>query len=259
MDKTNPETVSQRTAPKTTIHTSRTMMLSELTALLSLAPPDADKAVYRRMIIEDNILNKPTLNTRRLTAKRLGELYLLNPQNPTFRVMRQLWFVDPEGRPLLAFLAARKRDTLLRMSAEFILGTSCGDVITSSNMEQFIEVRLPGRFGPKTLRSVSQNLNSSFTQAGYLSGKVRKKRIQVKATTGVAAYALFLAYLEGARAERLFEGLWARLLDCPPDSVHRFALAASQRGWLDYRNAGGVVEVRFPHLLTEKERRSLDE
>ena len=224
---------AQAPVRKTTIHTSRTIMLSELTALLSMAPPDADKATYRSMIVEDNTLNKSTLKTRQLPAKLLGELYTLDLQDSPFRVMRQLWYVDPEGRSILAFLAACSRDTLLRMSAEFILDTPYGDVITSSDMEQFVEGRLPGRFGPKTLRSVSQNLNSSFTQAGYLSGKVRKKRTRVKATTGSAAYALFLAYLDGARAERLFEGFWARLLDRPPDSVHRLALAASQRGWLD--------------------------
>ena len=233
-------------------------MPTELSTLFSTAAPNADKATYLKMITEDNVLNKPTLKTRQLTAKRLGELYRLDPKAPSFRVMRQLWYLDSDGRPLLAFLNACGRDTLLRTSAEFILNIHFGDVITFSDVENFLEGRSPGRFGKKTLRSVSQNLNASFTQAGYLSGKSHKKRVQANATPGSATYALFLAYLDGACAERLFEGPWARLLDCPLGSVHRLALAASQRGLLDYRSAGGVIDVRFPHLLTEEEKELLE-
>ena len=139
-----------------------------------------------------------------------------------------------------------------------ILNIHFGDVITFSDVENFLEGRSPGRFGKKTLRSVSQNLNFSFTQAGYLSGKSHKKRVQAHATPGSATYALFLAYLEGARAERLFESFWAKLLDCPIQTIHALALAASRKGWLDYRSAGGVIDVRFPHLLTEEEKELLE-
>lgn len=239
---------------QTTVHTSRTIMLSELSSLLSLADPSADRAKYRKLIVEDNALHKSTLKTRLLTSKRLGELYRLDSSFPRFRVMRQLWYADPEGGPLLAFLAASSRDNLLRVSTEFVLATPYGEVITSADMEDFIQKRMPGRFGPKTLRSVSQNLNSSFTQAGYFSGKVRKKRVQARATSASVVYALLLAYLDGFRAERLFEAPWVRFLDCPLDSVHRIAQGASQKGWLDYKRAGGVIEIHFPRLLTEEER-----
>jgi len=232
-------------------------MLNELSGLLSQADSNADKKKYRKMITEDNVLNKSTLKTRQLTAERLGELYLLDPQKTLFRVMRQLWYVDADGRPLLAFLMACKTDTLLRLSTEFILGIQYGDVITSSNMEQFLEEKVPNRFGKKTLRSVSQNLNSSFTQAGYLSGKVRKKRVQVKSTPGNTAYALFLAYHEGFRSECLFESFWTKLLDVPIEKIHELAIAASRKGWLDYRSAGGIIDVQFPNLLNEEEKRML--
>ena len=31
------------------------------------------------------------------------------------------------------------------------------------------------------------------------------------------------------------------------------ALVASQRGLIDYRSAGGMIDVRFPDLLTSEE------
>ncbi len=235
---------------KTTVHTSRTIMLHELTRLLSLSSIDTERTEYRKMIVEDNVLNKPTLNTRKLTAKRLFELYGFEFKNLHFRAMRKFWQVDPDGRPLLAMLAACTRDTLLKTSLKLVLDMPCGTIITSSDMEHYIEENMPGRFGPKTLRSVSQNLNSSLTQAGYLSGKVNKRRVQVRATPGNTTYALFLAYLEGNRSERLFESPWAGYLDCSAQTVQDLCIAASRRGWLDYLNAGGVIEIRFPNLLT---------
>ncbi len=246
----NSEFDARNASDKTTIHTSRTIMLQELTTLLSLSSIDTKRTEYRKMIVEDNVLNKPTLNTRKLTAKRLFELYRFESNNSYFRALHKFWQVDLDGRPLLALLAACTRDTLLKIALNFILDIPYGTVITSSDMERFIEEKMPGRFGPKTLRSVSQNLNSSLTQAGYLTGKVNKRRVQAKATPGNTAYALFLAFCEGNRSERLFESTWVQSLDCPVQKVHDLCIAASRMGWLDYFNAGGVVEVRFPNLLT---------
>jgi hypothetical protein len=67
-------------------HTSRTMMFSELSELLKFTPASAGAAEYRRAMIEDNLLGKRTLATRKLTAQRLSELYGLDPGLPIFRV-----------------------------------------------------------------------------------------------------------------------------------------------------------------------------
>ena len=72
-------------------HTSRTMMLAELTDLLSAVPPTASRSQYAEAIVEDNILGKPTASTRRLTNQRLGELYALSDKTPVFFVLRRLF------------------------------------------------------------------------------------------------------------------------------------------------------------------------
>jgi hypothetical protein len=56
-------------------HTSRTIMLDELNAVLAHCPPDAPRSDYTAEIIEHNLLGKRTASTRRLTNQRLGELY----------------------------------------------------------------------------------------------------------------------------------------------------------------------------------------
>src|SRR5882724_6806537 len=75
-------------------HTSRTMMLSELVAVLAATADGASRADYASAIIEGNCLGKATTATRRLTNQRLGELYGLDSQIPIFRVLRRLWSTD---------------------------------------------------------------------------------------------------------------------------------------------------------------------
>ena len=85
-------------------HSSRTLMLAELGAVLAAAPGPMGRAAYAAAIIEGNCLEKPTASTRRISNQRLAELYALDPFVVIFRVLRKLWDVDAQARPLLATL-----------------------------------------------------------------------------------------------------------------------------------------------------------
>ena len=91
-------------------HTSRTMMLAELTALLDARTGRATREEYRKAILEENVFGKRTAATRRLTAQRLNELYALDPEVTLFRLLRFFWQADALARPLLALLCACARD-----------------------------------------------------------------------------------------------------------------------------------------------------
>ena len=62
------------------VHTSRTMMLEELSLLLDKVPADAAEDAYIAAITTENVLGKPTQTTRQLTAAKLGELYAMDPR-----------------------------------------------------------------------------------------------------------------------------------------------------------------------------------
>ena len=98
----------------TSVHTSRTMMLDELSLLLAKVSANGKAASYVSAIVDDNALSKPTKTTRQRTAKRLEELYSLDPACTLFRLLRHFWPADQAGRPMLALLAAAARDPLLR-------------------------------------------------------------------------------------------------------------------------------------------------
>ena len=113
------ETVGFRFGAKGT-HTSRTMMSEELSRVLEVTNQNALRAEYAAAIIDGNCLSKPTASTRRLSNQRLGELYGLDPTIPLFRVLRRLWGLGTDGRPLVALFAAIARDPLLAATCSAI-------------------------------------------------------------------------------------------------------------------------------------------
>jgi len=234
-------------------HTSRTMMLQELTLVLNQTSPAAAQVAYCRAIIEDNVLGKPTQTTRQRSAKRLAELYALDPNCTLFRLLRHFWQADPTGQPMLAFLLAAARDPLLREAAPFVLAAKREEIVTAEAIGEHLKHQYPSRFRPTTLHSTAQNLASSWTQAGYLQGKVKKRRARPKVTPIVATYALLLGHLCGLRGKLLLDCQWTRLLDCSLADLIERIQEASKQGWLRYKGVGAVVEITFPGLLRPSE------
>jgi hypothetical protein len=236
------------------VHTARTMMLVELRALLSfVAKTDATKSEYLDAIQTANCLGKRSGKTRVLTFRHLVDLYSLDPNLALFRALRFFWQRDPEGQPLLAALSAYARDPIFRATAPFILNFHEGATISRVTLEEFIDHQEPGRFSKATLKSTAQNINSSWTQAGHLSGRARKIRERSSATPGSVSLALLMGYLSGLRGESLFNSEYTRLLDCSFDKTIELAEDASRRGWVSLKRVGQVVEVLFPNLITAQE------
>jgi hypothetical protein len=237
------------------VHLSRTVMLGELSLVLDGVPAASPASRYREAIVEENLLGKATRSTRLKTAEHLTALYALDPSVALFRLLRFFWGTGQEGKPMLAFLAASGRDWLLRDSTDAILAVPEGQAVTADEISHALGERYPARFGPSTLHATAQRLASSWTQAGYLTGKVAKRRTQPVVTPQVTAYALVLGYLSGLRGKLLLDSVWTRLLDRKPAEVRDLAAEASRQGWLRLKAAGAVVEVTFPGLLTPAEER----
>lgn len=232
-------------------HLARTMMLNELQALLAYVDiENAQKSDYLYAIETDNCLGKRSGRTRKLTAKHLADLYALDPSVTIFRALYYYWKRDPKAQPLLALLCAYARDGVLRSSSPFILQSHQGKEVFREDMEAYLDAQEPGRFSKATLKSTAQNISSTWTQSGHLSGRVHKIRSRAEATPGSVSYALFLGYITGARGPALFETEYARLLDCPKESAIEMAVEASRRGWMVFKRVGKVMEALFPNLLT---------
>jgi hypothetical protein len=224
------------------------MMLEELSLVLGQDSPDLSKDAYQIAILDQNILGKPTRTTRLRTAKRLSELYSLDPSCPLFRLLRHYWRVDQAGRPMLAFLTAAARDPLLREMTPYVLQFRGGASVEAEEVAIQLGENYPGRFQATTQRSAAQNLASSWTQAGYLQGKVRKKRTRPRVTPVVLTYAVSLGFFCGLRGKMLLHSTWTDLLDRSPAELRDLAFQASSQGWLNYKAAGDVVEITLPEI-----------
>lgn len=241
------------------VHTSRTMMLAELSLVLEHVEKNATADEYIAAVVDHNVLGKPTQTTRKWSAKRLTELYGLDQNRAVFRLLRHFWEADHSARPMMAYLAASARDPLLRAATPFVISLPVGDAFYKTHAASFLMELYPARFKPTTLLSTSRNLASSWTQAGYLAGRRNKKRTLQVVTPLVATYAFLLGYLSGTRGKMLFDTIWIQMLDRTASEIVDLATDASRQGWLNYKASGSVVEITFPNLLTPKEEKASNE
>lgn len=229
-------------------HTSRTMMLAELTHVLEATAIDAKREDYAGAIIEDNCLGKPTASTRRLTNQRLGELYGLDVSVPVFRAFRGLWERNDRDRPLLALLCALARDPLLAATVDAVVQLEPGSDFLREPMRAGVRAVVGDRLNDSTLDKVIRNAASSWTQSGHLEGRTLKVRRRVRPAPSSVVFGLYLAYQVGYRGQDLFSSGWVAVLDCSATLGQELALEAKRLGLIDVRMAADIVEISFNRL-----------
>jgi len=229
-------------------HTSRTMMLSELSAAFGAVPTQASREDFSAAIIDGNCLGKKTGSTRRLSFQRLSELYALDREVPIHRVLRNLWSLDEPGRPLLALQCAIARDPLLAATATAVVNLAPGGELQRNQVAAALREAVGDRLSDATLEKVIRNTSSSWVQSGHLVGRTFKKRVLVRATPATASFGLYLAYAAGFRGPQLFSSGWLRVLDCTPSAARDLAVEAKRIGLIDFRASGEIVDLVLDRL-----------
>ena len=224
-------------------HTSLTIMLSELTELMGVLTANASREDYAAAIIDENMLGKQTASTRKAYNQRMGELYALDVKIPIFRILRRLWGIDENGRPLLAMLCALARDPLLRATAPSVISLNIGDELIRHTYLKEIKSSTGDRLNDSSIDKVARNTGSSWTQSGHLDGRVRKIRNHVQPTACAVAFALWMGSLFGFSGDELLSTPWMKLLDCDRDDLLEYTLHAKRLRLLEARIGGGVVEI----------------
>ena len=224
-------------------HTSKTLMLQELEALLATVPSDAPAKAYRIAIVEENVLGKRTLSTRKETATRLTALHGLDPSKPLFRVLRRLWAVDPAAHPQLALLNGLARDPLLMATMGKVMVMAQGELLQRSEMVAAVHGFTHDRLSAKVLDAVARNAASSWTQCGHLKGKVKKLRQPLKPHPVALSLALWMGYASGKRGKALLNTPWATALDSSSSGLLELAEQAKRLGLLKLSHGAGVVSI----------------
>ena len=220
-------------------HQSKTMMLGDLTIVSAGGRWDDSP----ERILCDNTLGKPSMRAREVALYQLRKLYGLNVAPPICRVLHALWGRDPASRPMLAMLCALARDPSLRGSADVVLDARLGEQVRSPALASVFQARNPGRLNERMSQSLARNSASSWTQAGFLAGAIRKERVRATATPVAAAYAALLGGCCGFGGQRLIGSRWMAVIDRPIEERLALLRQAAGMGLVRVRQAGDVLEV----------------
>jgi len=240
-------------------HSARSMMFLEMRTLVRAMPLSVTYDDLTKAIIEENVLDKPTLSSRKKSLRHLRELYGMSTSKALFRVLWDLAHADMESLPQLCLVCAYARDPQLRHSFELVRTLRIGAVLARTNMEQHLENGFPGRFSAAMKKSMAQNVNTTWTFGGHLSGRVKKNRRFPEPRPVSAAYAMFVGYLTGLRGERLLDSVFAALVSSNRSQLQTALSLASAKGLLSLKQAAGIVEFDFSNLLTSAEQELLHE
>lgn len=240
-------------------HLARSMMFLEMQTLFRRMPLDVTKIDFEKAIVEENILEKPTLSSRKKSLRHLRDFYGLYPSKPLFRVLWNLGHADLDSLPQLCLVCAYSRDPQLRHSFDLIRTLHLNEVLKKVDMEQHLENGFPGRFSQATKASMARNVNTTWTFGGHLAGKVKKTRILPSPRPVSAAYAMFVGYLTGLRGERLLNSAFASLVASNRSQLQAALSLASAKGLLSLKQAAGIVEFDFSYLLTSAEKELIHE
>jgi hypothetical protein len=229
-------------------HISRTMMLSELEAVLTNVPQGSGTADYREAIVERNILGKTTDSTRQKSLRHLRELYALDEAVPIFGLLRRLYATDATSLNLLAVLVAWARDPLLRATTQPVMDASEGEQVEAASLARALEVAFPNQYSELNRNKIGRNAASSWTQSGHLTGRAKKIRQCIKPTVVAVTMAFFFGHIAGYHGAAVFSNPWCQLLDLNSDRARAMGIEAHRAGLLNLRVLGEVVELSFPKL-----------
>lgn len=230
----------------TTIHTSRTLMFTELSKVMDHALHD-DRYLES---LNENIVNKLTKSNQKKTTSLLKLLYDFDVSFPPFVCFKYFWQItDVKNKPILSLLYALSKDYLLGESMYVILSTGIGEKVRIEKLEENIEMHHPKRFTEKTRLSVARRIASSWKQAGYITGKVKNIRTQPNHCYHSVAFAFLMAYLNGDRGDFILSGKWVQALAISESLIRELANEAAKRDLLQYQYAGSVTTISFNNLF----------
>ncbi|MFZ4624949.1 MAG: hypothetical protein ACOYNF_12020 [Rhodoferax sp.] len=236
---------------------SRSVMLPELSSLLTIAPKDAGLAALERLVMEEDALNKASAANRIKTFSFLRRLYGLNLQLPVYREFLRLFQLVPQELPILAGSLALAREPVLRACANMVLETPIGKPLAREDFEAWIREFAPGRYSPSMYISFSHNLYAAFFQLGYLGESVGKNRLRKRRDIrpASAAYAAFLDWLTGLNGLNLLTGQFSKSLELSQDEHLSLLSSAGQLGFMRVALAGGILQLDFSAWLRPGESR----
>ncbi len=231
-----------------TVHTSRTMMFSELEKIMDYSIEN-DEYVYA---LEQNIMGKKSGSGITKTSNYLKSLYKFDLDYPPFKALKYFWKItERQDKPLLALIYAVYHDDLLKESIDIVKQCNIGEKLEIKDLEDNIEKRYPDRYSENTKKSLAQNIASSWKQAGYIQGKVKNIKVNNEISVKVACFSFILAYISGLNGDYIWRSAGCKALLLGEEKLRELAITANRQGLLLYQSAGDITVISFDYLMKE--------
>ena len=233
-----------------TIHTARTLMFEELSKVMDFS---IEKDNYQESMA-NNVFGKKSEDNIKQTTKFISQLYSFDLNFPPFKILKYFWQItDGNEKPIIALLFAIQQDYLLTESISVVTESKLLEKVEIEKIEANIEKYHPNRFTKNTLRSVAQNIASSWKQAGFITGKVKNIRTQPELSYNCVAFAFIIAYLNGLRGDFIVSSKWVKALCLNENQLREMAIEASKRGLIQYQFSGNVTSITCNELFKKLE------
>lgn len=193
-------------------------------------------------VLDMNAIGKSSKAGLVKTKGYLISLYGFDIEDPVFDQLLKLWeMTSDEERRLMAILFAIRNDRLLRSSIDYVIPYPLGQKVEIDGLMKHLSKVVS--YTENTLRSTAQNIASSWKQAGFIEGKVRKIRVEPVITHIPVAFAIYLGIQEGLSGEFLLESPYIRALGLSVQKLSQLLYEASIRDYINYQSSGNVVTI----------------
>lgn len=230
----------------------------ELEALLAATPRGADRATYRKLVVETNAASKGSASMRTWTWKRLRIRYLLDPSFPEFRAFHAAMraTASPGERGLVCFLMLARTDRLFREVTLQVISPNIarpGTLVDPAEVERAIRrIQTHGQmaWSHETVAGERSHILSALKDFGILCGAREKRTCCPQPGPPTAVFAARLARLEGLTDRQVLRARWYRLLGLTEPQVVELLYAATRERALAFRMQAGVVELTLPEVAS---------
>lgn len=231
-----------------TVHTARTMMHLELSKVMDFS---IEKDNYFESM-SNNVFGKKSQDGIKKTTNFLTLLYGFNISSPEFKAFKYFWSkCELEEKALISFIFAINNDYLLQESIPVVANCNAGNKVNIELFMENIEKYHPNRFTENTLRSMAQNIASTWKQAGFIIGKVKNIRTEPNITYKVACFAFLMAYLKGDRGDFIWGSIGVNALCMYESKLRELAIECAKKDLMQYQYAGSVTAINFTNLLNK--------
>ncbi len=231
-----------------TVHTSRTMMYSELEKVMAHS---VENDSFLESLVQ-NVTGKKSNSGIGKTGNYLKQLYGFDMEYSPFAAFKYFWKnSDQNEKSLIAFVYAVNQDYLLAESIQVLKKVNLGEKTSRELFEEVIEKDHPNQYSVVTRKSIAKNIASSWKQAGFIEGKFKNIRKQPEITYRVACFAFLLAYLNGDRGDFIWGSIGVNALCLYESNLRELAIECARKDLMQYQYAGSVTAINFTNLLNK--------